>query len=424
LFRRLSVFPGSFSLEAAEVICPGQEIAQDEVLALLGRLVDKSLLNVEPAPEDGSLSTRYHYLDTIRNFGRLKLDEANETGWLCEWHADYYVRLAEAAEPVLLLQDQLRWFKLLRAEYSNMRAVIEWSAESDQAETALRIVVSLFWFWWLNGFPREGRDLALKALSLPSAIQYEGKRAQALSNAGFFQLLQGDIPSARQLLEEALPVLRAFGDEVHLAWALQFLGLVIAYEKEYSLADAAGQESLEIIRRIKDVSTNSLFFFIGDIDLLKGDFSRAKKIYEENTALLREAGSKSYLAYPLRRLGYLALEQDDTPKAQSYFQESLSLNHEVGDIPGMTACLASVAALAIRLDQPVIAARLCRAVENQWETKGVNALYTDQAEFVRTHSKAHSNLNERSYASAFFEGWDMSLDQAIDLSREVFRIEV
>ena len=211
LFRRLSVFSGSFSLEAAEAICSDQEVKRDEVLALLGRLVDKSLLNVEPAPQDGTSSTRYHYLDTIRSFGRMKLDETNETNWMHDRHADYYIRLAEAAEPVLLLQDQVRWFKLLQAEYENMRAVIEWSAEQDQAENALRVVVALSTFWWLIGFLREGRDLALKALALPSARQFEEKRAQALSVAGFFQYLHGDIPSSRRLLEEAQSILRSSG---------------------------------------------------------------------------------------------------------------------------------------------------------------------------------------------------------------------
>jgi tetratricopeptide (TPR) repeat protein len=305
-----------------------------------------------------------------------------------------------------------------------MRAVIEWSAESDQANNALRVVVALFWFWWVNGFTREGRDLAFKALSLPSAMRDKVRRAQALSVAGFFQLLQNDIPSAKQLLEEALSILRTSDDEVHLAWSLQFLGIVFAYEKEFSLADAADQESLAIIRRIKGGNTNVLFFLLGDIDLLKGDISHAKKIYEENVTLLREIGSKSALAYPLRRLGYLALERDDFQKARSYFYESLSLNHEVGDFPGIAACLASAAALAIRLDRPVTAAHFCGAVENLRENLGVNAPYTDQAEFVQIRNKLNNSLDEGEFNTAFSEGWDMSFEQAIELAREIFGEEV
>jgi tetratricopeptide (TPR) repeat protein len=390
---------------------------------LLGRLVAKSLLKVKPAPLDRTLSTRYFFLDTICSFGRLKLEDDQEMSSMRDRHAKYFVGLAEAAEPVLLLQDQLQWFKLLQAEYHNMRSVIEWSVERNQAEDALRVVVALFLFWWLSGLSREGRDLALTALALPSVAQYEEKRAQALSIAGFFHFLQGDIPSARQMLEEALSILHTCDDEFHLAWSLQFLGLVFAYEKEYSRADAAIQESLEIIQRIKDVNTNSLFLFMGDVDLLKGDISRAQKTYEENADFQRERGSKSLLAYPLRRLGYLALEQGDYRKARSYFQESLSLNHEVGDMPGMAACLASAAALAIRLEKPVVAARLCGAVENLREIQSVFALYTDQAEFVRVRRKLRGSLDELTFNTAFSEGWDMTLGQAIDLAQEVFQGE-
>jgi tetratricopeptide (TPR) repeat protein len=282
------------------------------------------------------------------------------------------------------------------------------------------VVAALFWFWWLNGFTREGRDLAFKALALPSAIQLSEKRAQALSAAGFFQLLQGDIPSARQMLEEALSTLRTSNDEVHLAWSLQFLGLVLAYEKEYSLADAAHQESLAIIKRIKDVNINNVIFFMGDVDLLKGDISRAKKTYEENTALLREMGSKSFLAYPIRRLGYLALEQNDFQKACSYFQESLNLNHEVGDMPGTTACLASASALAIQMDKSVTAARLFGAVESRLELLSINLLYLDQAELGHIRSQLLTLLDEAAFTTAFTEGWEMSEAQAIELAQEIF----
>jgi non-specific serine/threonine protein kinase len=421
LFRRLSVFAGGFTLEAAEAICAGQGIEQDEVLALLGRLVDKSLLQVQPAPPDGALSTRYHYLDTIRGFARLKLDEAGETGWVRDGHAGFYVRLAEAAEPVILFQNQGLWFKRLQADMGNMRAVVEWSTEKDQAESALRVVTALFWFWWLTGYSRESRDLSLKALALPSAIQFKVWRAAALSMAGFGEFMQGDVGAARQMLEEAVPILRSSSDEAHLAWSLQFLGLVLAHEKEYALADQVNQEGLAIARRLTSAYTTSVFFFLGDVDLLKGDIARAKKTYEENAVLLRELHSKSALAYPLRRLGYLALHQDDLPKARRYFQESLELNHEVGDVPGMTACVASAAALAVSMDQPNTAARLCGVVENQWKTHGVNALYADQAEFARLHSRLRDGLDEQTFTTAFSEGWDMSLEQAVAAATEILQ---
>jgi len=110
-------------------------------------------------------------------------------------HADYYVHFAEAAGPELLLQDQVRWYRFLQAENDNLRAVIEWGAESDQAESALRVVGALLWFWWSHGSSYEGRDLTLKTLALPSANQYKELRARALNTAGFFALgVRGNNP--------------------------------------------------------------------------------------------------------------------------------------------------------------------------------------------------------------------------------------
>jgi len=291
LFRRLSIFAGSFSLEGAEAICDSQEIRGDEVLSLLGRLVDKSLLNVEPAPQATNLPTRYRFLDTICSFGRLKLDGAEGIRWMRDQYADYYVRLVEAAAPKLLLQDQVIWYKLFQAEYDNLRAVVEWSTESDQAESALRLVGSLWWFWWSQSSSREGCDLALKALALPSAVLFPHARARALNTAGFLLCLLGDTKAARLSLEEALSILRTSDDKASLAWSLQFLGLVFAYDKEYDLADAAFNEGLALTRKLMVVNASSLLFFAGDVDLLKGDISRAKKIYEESANFLLEKGS-------------------------------------------------------------------------------------------------------------------------------------
>jgi predicted ATPase/DNA-binding SARP family transcriptional activator len=148
LFRRLSVFAGSFTLEAVEDVCTGKEIRRDEILSLLGRLVDKSLLIVEPTPRDLDLATRYRFLDTIRSFGQMKLDEAGETRQMRDRHAEYYVRLVEAAEPKFYLHDQVHWYRLLQAENDNIRDVVEWSAESDQAESALRLAGALRRFWF------------------------------------------------------------------------------------------------------------------------------------------------------------------------------------------------------------------------------------------------------------------------------------
>ena len=418
-FRRLSIFSGSFTLEAAEAICSGDGIRHEEVITLLGRLVDKSLLIVEPGLQDPDLPTRYRFLDTISSFGRIKLDEADESRLMRDRHATYYVRLVEAAEPELLLKDQVRWHKLLKAEIDNIRAVIEFAGESDRVESALRLVGALLWFFYRSGYNREGCELAQKALAFPSSIQFMESRARALNTAGFLQCALGDTTSARRSLEEALEIMKTTTDEAVLAWSLQFLGLVFSHEFEYDLADEALKEGLAIIQKSKNVNANSFVFFLGDVNLLRGERSRAKKIYEESAEILGAVGNKGFAAYPLRRLGYLALEQNDLPNAIKYFWESLKFNHETMDAPGVTASLASFAALALQLEEPVLAVRLLGAVEHRLETLSINLLSSDQIELARISNQLTSLFDEASFTAIFSEGWELSEELAIQLVEKI-----
>jgi predicted ATPase/DNA-binding SARP family transcriptional activator len=418
LFRRLAIFAGSFTLEAAEEICSGDGIKSEDVLTLTGRLVGKSLLYVVPVTQDTGLPTRYIFLDTICSFGRLKLERAEETRWMRDRHTAYYVRLVEDAEPELLLENQVYWFKFMQAENDNLRAVIEWSAKSDQAESALRLVGAMLWFWFSYGSTHEGRDLALKALAIPSGVRFDQMkktRARALNTAGFLLYLLGDTDLARQTLEEALSIQRTLEDNASLAWSLQFLGLVLAYDQEYDLADATFQEGLALTRKLGGIHTNNFLHFLGDICLQKGDYFRAQNIYEESVNVLRAIGSKSFLAYPLRRLGYLALEENDIPKAKRYFKESLAINIEVGDKRAVAASLTSLAALAISINRQVVAASLYGVVEHRLESLSVNLLFTDQSELGHIHSKLSFYFDEKSYVTAFKEGWEMSEEDLIDL---------
>jgi hypothetical protein len=125
----------------------------------------------------------------------------------------------------------------------------------------------------------------------------------------------------------------------------------------------------------------------------------------------------------LRRLGYLALGENDIPQAWLYFQESLAINREVGDKRAVAACLASLAALAIQVNQPFTAAKLYGIVENRLESLSVNLLYTDQPEVRRIHSQLMDLLEEAAFTSAFIEGWEMSEEQVMGLVGEIYRNE-
>ena len=136
--------------------------------------------------------------------------------------------------------------------------------------------------------------------------------------------------------------------------------------------------------------------------------------------LTARKGIKVSWPTPLRRPGYLALEQNDVPSARRYFLESLILNRETEDKPAVAACLASFAALAIRLDKPVLVARLFGVVERQLESLAINLLFfLDRAELERIRNHLLAHLEEATLSAAFAEGWDLTDEQAIDLAREI-----
>jgi non-specific serine/threonine protein kinase len=345
-----------------------------------------------------------------------------ETRRVRDKHAAYYVRLVETAEPELLLQNQVYWFKLLQAEYDNLRSVIEWSVESDQAESALRLVGVLLWFLWSHGSIHEARDFVLKALAVPTTGRLERYRARALNTSAYLHWVQGEMDLARQKIEEALSILRHSDDEASLAWSLQISGMIFASEGNYELADETMKAGVALSRKLADYSSSifSLAYW-GDIALQQGDRSKASRIYKESADMLRAFGNKVVLAYPLRRLGYFALERNDVTQAWDHFSQSLELNREVGDERAVAACLTSMAALALHLDQPGLAARLYGAVESRLDSLSTKLLPPDEVELERVRTRLCTLLDDAAFASAFDEGWELNEDGAIVLVKEMFR---
>jgi predicted ATPase len=420
LFRRLTIFSGSFTLEAGEAVCVDPAVRSEDFITIFGHLVEKSLLRVELTSQDTAQPTRYRFLNSIHTFGRIKLEETGELAQMRRQQANYYVQLVETAEPELLAQKQVHWSKRLQAETDNLRAVIEWSSETGEEESALRLVGALLWFWFSYGSTREGCDLSVRAITLSNGHRFQASRARALNTAGFLLCLLGDTVRARQFLEEALSLHRISQNRAMLAWTLQLLGFALAYDQEYDRADMAFNEGLAFTQGPDGVRESNFLHFRGDIDMLRGDFPRAKKVYEESAGMLRSIGSQSFLAYPLRRLGYLALREKNFKVAGQYFRESLQINREIGDQRALIACLASVAALAAQTEKPFLASRLYGYVESQLDSLSVKLLYTDQLEVQKIRSEFSIYFDEPMSKEFFNEGWEMNEEQAVQLGEQVF----
>jgi predicted ATPase/transcriptional regulator with XRE-family HTH domain len=208
LWRRLSVFAGGWTLEAAEAVCAGAGLDAAEVLDRLTSLVDKSLVTVDAMAGEA----RYRLLETIRQYGREKLERSGEAAVIRRQHLEWHVGLAERAEPELTGPDQAVWLEKLEAEHDNLRAALEWSQVEAQGEQiGLRVAAALWRFWLVHGHLREGRRW-LEGMLAGSPEAWPAVRAKALYGAGALAEDQGDYAAARAFFAESLALRRELLD--------------------------------------------------------------------------------------------------------------------------------------------------------------------------------------------------------------------
>lgn len=250
LYRRLAVFVGGCTLEAAEAV-----IGVDEAGAGLGvvdgiaSLVDKSLLRRD---EGGDAEPRFRMLETIREYALERLVEAGESDRFHRRHADSCLTLAEQAEPGLIGPRQAAWLDRLEEDHDNLRAALSWLARHGLAEHALRLGAALRRFWRARGYITEGRERMSALLSLPGAQGRTASRAKALHAAGWLAREQGDYGDARGLFEESLDIYRGLDDTRGIGWALVDLGFLTRYQGDYVAARSLLEESLGLLKRVGD----------------------------------------------------------------------------------------------------------------------------------------------------------------------------
>jgi predicted ATPase len=361
LFDRLSVFAGGCTLEAVEAVM-GTEDAESgpadvaapsptpdgqirvSVLDLLSGLVSKSLVLAEPAP-DGPV--RYRLLETLRQYGRERLDASGEAETTRRRHAEYYLRLAEAAEPELRGPRQDVWLAQLEQEHDNFRAALAWSRTSGSAaDLGVRLAGALGWFWYVHGHPSEGRrqiDAALEAAGDVSAAA----RARALGAAGFLARIQGEPAVSWALLEESVDLHRALGDSWGVAFGLNGLGMVARRRGDYERAAVLCEEGLVLFQDVGDRwGVAWSLVHVGEVAAERGDQERAVEVLEQALAVARELGNGQISAWALANLARLAEVRGDNDQAVAIVGESLGLFRELGDPRGTALLLGILASVA------------------------------------------------------------------------------
>ena len=332
VFRRLSVFMGGWSLEAAEAVCSGEGIEAFDILDLLTQLVFKSLAVMDEQKGD----IRYRALETVRQYGLDKLRESGEADMIHRRHRDHFLGLAEQANPELTRENQGLWLDRLEREHDNLGAALAWSQAIGEAEGALRLATALSRFWAVRGHFEEGRKSLTGILSQPDAATPTAVRAQALSAAARLAWRQGDHVQARTFYEESMTIQRALGNQLGVAYALNNLGLVARERGEYATARALTEESLEVRRKVGDgLGVAHALNNLGLIAREQGEYATARALTEESLAIQQQMGDKLGMAYAFNNLGLVAAAEGEYAQARSFYEKSLALSREVGDKGGI-----------------------------------------------------------------------------------------
>jgi predicted ATPase/class 3 adenylate cyclase/DNA-binding XRE family transcriptional regulator len=335
LFRRLVVFVGGWSLDAAERVCSGNGIETGQVLDLLSQLVNKSLVIAENIRGE----TRYHTLETIRQYARDKLFESADVKTLRDHHLDFYTTLAEEIEPGLRTAERIARKKQLEMEHDNFRAALGWAlkeAKKYQVEKGVRLACSLMMFWHYMGYHSEGRRWLERGITLlaGNASVDPALYARALYSDGYLTDFQGEIAAARPLLEESVAMYRRMEpfDPRALALALEMLASTI--ELDRNLACSMTEESVSLCRALGPDGNWDLaqaLFWNGHFAFTQRTFDTAQILAEECIALFRQIGNVREAAAPISTLGHISAGRKDYKTALNYYEESLRLFREDED---------------------------------------------------------------------------------------------
>jgi predicted ATPase/DNA-binding SARP family transcriptional activator/DNA-binding CsgD family transcriptional regulator len=458
LFGRLSVFSGGATLEAIEKMCDAPGVLSVDALDGASSLLEKSLLGQEEGVEG---EPRLVMLETIREYAQERLEESGEAETIKRAHAEYFLALAEIAEPKLWGPEDAAWLDRLEREHDNMRAALTWSMEHDEVELALRLSGALRWFWDTAGYYSEGRSWLEAALGREGPASAEA-RAKALAGVSWLAGGQGDLDRAEaaaqegiklsteaeirsvvsadfknvlaevarnrgdheraaRLIEESLALYREAGDKPGIAWALNSLANVSDNRGDHERAKDLYQEGLALSREIGGARPIGVYLSDwGYALLLEGDLEGATALNQEAADLFRAQGRGGGLQYVLDNLGWAALLQGNHERAETVHEECLMLCQELGDRTIVAESLEGLGCVAGAKGDPERAARLFGTAEALREAVGYQQEPRQRALRAPYLEAARSQLTEAAWEKAFMEGRTMGLEEAVEyaLSKE------
>lgn len=333
LWRRLSVFSGGWSLDAAEEVCSDEFLSKEKILDLLENLTEKSIITFD------GLNDWYKMLETIRSYGNEKLIESKEHDAVSQKLLDYLILFTEKTENETSGPDQklaLEQFEKLNA---NFEAALRWAYQNHKAEEALTLAGGLGIYWRLRGHFQTGRKWLRVLLEL-NAETSKLVRAKALNWAGTFANRQGNNGVAGKYLDESLSLYRAAGNKQGIASSLYRLGFVLNAQGNRNDAVKTAEECLEIYKAIDDKQgISSSTNLLGILHHENNEPAKAKNYYKESLQISQQNGDIQGIAVCLLNLAHASSDLGNYKEARKHLTESLEKFREIGDVYDAAICL-------------------------------------------------------------------------------------
>jgi non-specific serine/threonine protein kinase len=359
LLTRLSVFSGTFGLDAVEAVCDGEPVDRDEILDLLTRLIDRSLVVVE----DRSGEARYRLLDTVQQYAQEHLVEDDPAGTFRARHAEHMLETVERFAPSLFAGPAAApTYALLSADHENLRSALQWTdADPGGAQAELRLAGNLWRYWEMGGHLVEARGWLSRALARTDGEVSE-LRANALTGLGSLAAQQGDLAAAFSAHQEALDAQRSLGNPHAIAFACSNLANVCVERGDFTQARDLYEEAIAIARGAQELRGAAFGLLnLADVAARQEDGEEARRLSDESTAIFRSEGDLLGLALALGRAATFSLQRGDTADARARHEEALDIFRRFGDGRGVARSLMFLGDIAAVEGHPDEAAELYRS---------------------------------------------------------------
>lgn len=416
LFRRLAVFAGGFTLEAAEDVTGGGAIERDDVQDLLGQLVEKSLVTLD-AERD-----RYRMLETVRQYGLDKLSNGEDAGTRRRF-VEYFVALGERAASEMAGAEATRWLNLLGAERENVLAAhASCAVVAGGGELDLRLVRAVRRYFSSRGLFNLIYVMTVEALGRGDAQARDLLRCRALSDAGQYALRSGRHDEALRYLEESLAIARELRDDSRVAVVLQPIGLTHLARGDTELARKYLDEALDRARKGGDRhEIAAALSALEQLHRVVGDLEAAETASRNVLSTMRDLGDQPNIGVALMNLAMIAILRGRSDEARAMLGEIASIDSRLGGAPFRQGILEVAAGIAAESSDFAAAAMLYGAAEALGEASGRQRDAADDAFITSAAAKARHALGDEAFAGAVRQGRALTSEAAMEVADGISR---